>query len=41
VNGKNVLSATDPEPLPAGSLAFGCLGSGGFAHDDIAVQAEP
>ncbi|MDI9586705.1 MAG: hypothetical protein QM473_20955 [Acidobacteriota bacterium] len=41
IDGKSVLRANDPEPLPAGSLAFGCIGFGGFAYDDIALQAEP
>jgi len=39
IDGQEALAAVDPQPLPGGSLAFGCLGFGGFAYDDISLEA--
>jgi len=39
VDGATVLEATDPQPLPDGIMAFGCINGQGIAFDDIRVQA--
>jgi hypothetical protein len=39
VDGQQVLTATDPQPLPVGTLAFGSAGGSGFAYDDLSLSA--
>jgi len=39
VGGQQVLTATDPQPLPAGIVGFGSGGGSGFAYDDISISA--
>jgi photosystem II stability/assembly factor-like uncharacterized protein len=35
VDGRPVVRAFDPQPLPPGATAFGCIAGGGFAYDDL------
>lgn len=38
IDGQPLIDATDPAPLPAGLIGFGCLSGSGFAYDDIALS---
>jgi acetyl esterase/lipase len=38
VDGQPVVTYSDPQPLPAGVMAFGCVEGSGFAYDDITVS---
>jgi type VI protein secretion system component Hcp len=41
VGSQSVLTATDPQPLPAGGIAFGALEGSGFAFDDVSLTPLP
>ncbi|MFQ6096317.1 MAG: family 16 glycoside hydrolase [Armatimonadota bacterium] len=38
INGTQVISATDPQPLPAGVLALGSLIGNGFAYSNVVLE---
>jgi len=39
LNGRQVLQAVDPQPLPMGGVAFGCMDGEGIAYDDVSLAS--